>query len=154
MKNLIKTIYFATLLAGFNCYAESNTSTLLMTESNGAYNIDFLNESNVTAMQFDIEAKSGFTQSSLQSCAASLPKTHTGSCAIQKNGNLRVLIYSDNNLPLESGTLGSFKLDSKVFDGAKIVNTLMSTAQGKEVKSEVVLDLNVDSRPTFNKSLK
>ena len=154
MKNLIKTICFATLLAGFNSYAESSTSTLLMTESNGSYNIDFLNESNVTAMQFDIEAKSGFTQNSLQSCTASLPKTHTGSCVIQKNGDLRVLIYSDNNLSLESGTLGNFKLDSKVFEGAKIVNTLMSTAQGKEVKSEVVLDLGVDNRPLRNKSIK
>ncbi len=154
MKNLIKTICFTLLLAGFNSNAKNNASTLLLTETNGSYVVDFLNESNVTAMQFDIVAKGAFNKSSLSSCAAGLPKTHTGSCAIQKNGNLRVLIYSDTNSSLESGNLGSFKLNNKIFDGVEIVNVLMSTKQGKEVKSEVVLDLSVDKRPTFNKSLK
>ncbi len=154
MKNLIKTICFTLLLAGFNSNAKSNASTLLLTETNGTYVVDFLNESNVTAMQFDIETKGAFNKSSLSSCAAGLPKTHTGSCAIQKNGNLRVLIYSDNNSSLESGNLGSFKLNKKIFEGAKIVNVKMGTAQGKEVETEVVTDFDVDKRPTFNKSLK
>ena len=154
MKNLIKIMCITMLLISVNSYAKGNSSTLLLSDKNGEYVVEFLNESKVTAMQFDIEAKTGFNKSSIQSCAASLPKTHTGSCAIQKNGNLRVLIYSDNNLSLASGTLGSFKLDKTVFEGAKIVNVLMSTAEGKEVASDVVLDLGDVKRPTFGKSLK
>lgn len=145
MNKLIKIICMSMLMVGFNGFANNSKSTLLLTQGKGSYVIDFLNEGEVTAMQFDISVNGlEFNKLSLNSCVSGLAETHTGDCAIQANGKLRVLIYSDTMSVLESGNLGSFTLNLKRISqklSISIDEVLMGTAEGKKVDTDVVIDI-------------
>lgn len=112
MKNLLK--YTLLLLIGLPFYSNANqkTTVLLSGNNEGDFTIDFLNENDVTAMQFDVVlSKKNFNKTNIGSCETSLPKSHVGTCKIKGN-ILRVIVFSKDNSILESGEIGSIKLNN------------------------------------------
>jgi hypothetical protein len=141
MKKIIKTFSLMLLIASTSSFAE--TSTILLSEGKGGYNIDFLNSDAITALQFDIAIDGANLKNlSLGSCVSGLAKTHTGSCNLNKNGSVRVVIFSTSNAVLESGNIGTFDIKGDNVSEMKINNLLMGTADLKEINGDTVIDLN------------
>lgn len=158
MKNILHvTIAIAIMLFSSNALTKG-PSTILLSEQSGKFALDFLNEDRVTALQFDIiidgVSNKQMKAVSLDSCISGLPKTHIGVCKLNNN-RLRVLVYSQSNAILESGSIGSFILSKGVKkSGVKINSIVMGTPELKEIKGEAILDLSFRQdieRRDFNK---
>ncbi|MCF6318513.1 MAG: hypothetical protein L3J83_04405 [Proteobacteria bacterium] len=154
MKKVIRNILIVLSFVSTIAIAQEKT-TLLISNEKGVHTIDFLNLDGVTALQFDISTgdKSkpvSLKKSSLSSCTVGLASTHTGSCSISKNGNLRVVIYSGSNAVLESGRIGSFKLSDNA-ENISVSKLLMGTPDMKEIKGEVVFDRQ-NRKPSINEN--
>ncbi len=141
MNKIIK-ITFLTLLFFSQISVSGEKSTILLSSNNGNITFDFLNVDKVTAMQFDISGSNiqnlSANKSLLNSCLSGLAKTHQGTCQMNKNGNLRVTIFSTTNEVLNSGNIGSIKLTGSDFN---ISNVVLGTADLKTIKGDIVLDM-------------
>ena len=147
-KFLSLTVVLMTVISA--TFAADNKSTLLLSETKGIYSVDFLNEDAVTALQFDIKFAGANVKSlSLSSCVSGLPASHTGSCAINKNGNVRVVIYSNTNAVLESGSIGSIKINGALASRVAVSKLLMGTSDMKEIQGNILVDIN-QRKPNLN----
>ncbi len=140
MNKLIK-FTLITLLFISQLSVSAEKSTLLLSSDNESVSFDFLNVDKVTAMQFDIVGTSikNNNKLSLKSCLSGLAKTHQGTCQINKEGNLRITIFSSSNAELVSGNIGKLKL---VGNDLKINNVVMGTADLQTIKGDIVLDMH------------
>jgi hypothetical protein len=135
-------------------YAETkDSSTLLLTEKSGKFTMEFLNDDNITALQFDVILsgvnKSKMKNMKLKSCVSGLPKTHIGVCTV-KNNRLRVIVYSQTNAVLDSGVIGSF--NTNIIGKAtnvEVKSIVMGTPDLKEIKGEAIVDLSY--KPAFDR---
>ncbi len=141
--NKINKIIAIVLLMSSTAILANDKSTLLMSEVDNGYNLDFLNTDGITGLQFDISfANKKVNKSALKSCVSGLPKSHTGSCTVLKNGNVRVIVFSTTNAILDSGSIGKINLNTGSVASVSINNVLMGTPDMKEIKGDVLLDLD------------
>ncbi len=147
MNKFNKILGLILLINSMSVFSANDKSTLLMSEAKGGYELDFLNNDGITAIQFDVTL-SGATmnKSSIGSCVTGLPKSHTGSCTIQKNGNVRVIVFSTSNAVLDSGNIGSIRLDTNKVSNVSINKVLMGTPDMKEINGSVLIDVKGKDR--------
>lgn len=143
MNKIKKIISLALLVCSSSIIAANDASTLLMSQTKGGYSIDFLNNDGITAIQFDVAfSGASMKKSALGSCVSGLPKTHSGSCSILKNGNIRIIVFSISNAVLDTGSIGSIKLNVNTVSNVSINKVLMGTPDMKEIKGEVMIDID------------
>ncbi len=140
MKNLLKYNLFLILISlSLNSSANDKTTVLLSENKQGGFTMDFLNENDITAMQFDVVlSKKNFSKSNIGSCVTSLPKSHMGTCKTKGN-ILRVIIFSKDNSVLESGEIGSFKLNNYNQE-LKIENVEFVKQNATIIQGDVIVD--------------
>ncbi len=140
MKNLLKYNLFLLLISlSFYSIANQGTTVLLSENKEGNFTMDFLNENDVTAMQFDVVlSKTNFNKSNIGTCVTSLPKSHVGTCKIKGN-ILRVIIFSKDNSILESGEIGSFKLNNYI-NNLKIEKVEFVKQDASIINGDIILD--------------
>lgn len=153
MKNLIKKITTLLLISlSFSSFAADKTTVLLSEAKGGTFTIDFLNENNITAMQFDIVLNNKANKSIIGSCETFLPKSHMGMCKVTGN-KLRVVVFSSTNTVLDSGKIGEFKLNN-YNQQIKIENVEFAKPDASVIKGEILVDRINDNEFLRNKSLK
>jgi len=149
--NKFKSIISLALLICSSSIIAADTSTLLMSQTKAGFSIDFLNNDGVTALQFDVDLPgAALNKSGLKSCVSALPKTHTGSCTLLKNGNVRVIVFSTSNAILDSGSIGSIQLNTNKLNNVSINKVLMGTPDMTEIKGDVMIDLDVEFKKPSN----
>jgi hypothetical protein len=139
-KNIIS---LALLVCSSSIIAANEASTLLMSQTKAGYSIDFLNNDGVTGLQFDVSLSGAkMNDSALKSCVSGLPKTHTGSCSLLKNGDVRVIVFSTSNAILDSGSIGNINLSVNTVDNVSINKVLMGTPDMTAIKGDVLIDID------------
>lgn len=83
--------------------SELATADLWMQSAKGGYTVEFVSSGEIVGLQFDVK---GIEVAEGQfDCGIGLASTHTASCSINADGNLRVIVFSMENAPIPDGTM-------------------------------------------------
>ncbi len=149
MKNLYKNILQALVIAFlFSSMAHAQKGELLITAKKVGNNIDvvfeLLSESNVSALQFDIEFPKNQSKSlSVTSCTSSMGKSSLAGCKLNYGNILRVAMINQGLKNMKSGEVGRVTLKNAagILESELIVsNARLITKQGKGVAINAVVD--------------
>lgn len=83
--------------------AELAQADLWMQPAKGGFSVEFVSSGEIVGLQFDIK---GVQVADGQfDCGIGLASSHTASCSITADGNLRVIVFSMENAPIPDGTM-------------------------------------------------
>jgi hypothetical protein len=143
MKKFLKITCLLTIVSFANITFAKDKSTIMMSGEKQGFALDFLNVDGITGLQFDVSLNGVNPKSvSLKSCVSGLSKSHVGACQFVKNGNLRVIIFSPSNAILDSGNIGTLKLNGAALQGAEISKVTMVRPDLKEISGDILVDIS------------
>ena len=80
-----------------------SSADLWLQKSDSGFTVEFVSDGQVSGLQFDVKGIQ-VVEGQFQ-CGVSVAETHTASCSINSDGNLRVIVYSMTNELLGDGTM-------------------------------------------------
>jgi len=102
-----------TLAAGAAVAVDSEVSSadLWIQKAGNGFTVEYVSDGQVSGLQFDVK---GIKVTDGQfDCGTSVAETHTASCSINSDGNLRVIVFSMTSDVLPGGTMVTIAAPSR-----------------------------------------
>ncbi len=128
-----------TLAAGAAVAADNEASSadLWIQKAGNGFTVEYVSDGQVSGLQFDVK---GIKVTDGQfDCGTSVAETHTASCSINSEGNLRVIVFSMTSDVLADGTMVTIAAPSRDNSSRMQARQLSAASQFESLSLDGVL---------------
>ncbi len=116
---------------------EASSADLWIQKSGNGFTVEYVSDGQVAGLQFDVK---GIKVVDGQfDCGTSVAESHTASCSINSDGNLRVIVFSMTNEVLADGTMVTIAPRSRDNTSRMQARQLAAASQAESVALDGVL---------------
>ncbi|MBY6205419.1 hypothetical protein [Halomonas denitrificans] len=116
---------------------EASSADLWIQKSGNGFTVEYVSDGRVAGLQFDVK---GIKVVDGQfDCGTSVAESHTASCSINSDGNLRVIVFSMTNEVLPDGTMVTIAPPSRDNTSRMQARQLAAASEAESVALDGVL---------------